>query len=103
MLHVYIYCYFSVNLCIYRCICMFTFYIYVFTRALCVYVLISCSSKNLCGIDQLDVGYVRVCSVERTQLLSLVSWPNLGGRRHYNMVSELQFSILSLDGPRRLS
>jgi hypothetical protein len=27
MLHVYVYCYFSVNLCIYRCIGMFTFYI----------------------------------------------------------------------------
>jgi hypothetical protein len=27
MLHVYVYCYLSVNTCIYRCIFMFTFYI----------------------------------------------------------------------------
>jgi hypothetical protein len=27
MLHVYVYCYFSMNLCIYKCICLFTFYI----------------------------------------------------------------------------
>ena len=50
MLHVYVYCYFHVNPCIYRCICMFTFYIYVSARALCVYILIGCSSKNLSGI-----------------------------------------------------
>jgi hypothetical protein len=67
MLHVYVYCYFSVNLCIYRGICMFTFYIYnASTRVLCVYILIAYSSKNLCGIAQLDVGYVTICSVERT-------------------------------------
>jgi hypothetical protein len=34
----------------------------VSTRVLCVYILIACSSKNLCGIAQLDVGYVTVCS-----------------------------------------
>jgi hypothetical protein len=31
-----------------------------------VYILIACSSKNLCGIAQLDVGYVTVCSTKRT-------------------------------------
>jgi hypothetical protein len=83
MLHVYDYFYFHVNPCIYRCICMFTFYIYVFARALCLYILIACSSKNLSGITQLDVGYVIVCSVKRTKVFSHVSWPDLGGRGHY--------------------
>jgi hypothetical protein len=46
MLHVYVYCYFSVNMCIYKCICSFTFYIYISTRVLCVYIVIACSSKN---------------------------------------------------------
>jgi hypothetical protein len=31
-----------------------------------------------------------------------VAWPGLGGRGCYNMVSELQFSTLSLDGLRKL-
>jgi hypothetical protein len=44
-----------------------------------VYVLIACSSKNLCGISQLDVGYVTVCSTERNKVFSHVSWPCLGG------------------------
>jgi hypothetical protein len=66
MLHVYVYCYFSVNPCIYICIWMFMFYIYVSARVLCVYILIACNSKNLCGIAQLDTGYVTVCSIERT-------------------------------------
>ena len=70
---------------------------------MCVYILIACSSKNGCGIAELDVGYVTVCSTERMKAFSRVSWPNLGGRRHYNMVSELQFSTLSLDGPSKLS
>jgi hypothetical protein len=37
-------------------------------RVLCVYMLIaySPSKKNLCGIAQLDTGYVTVCSIERT-------------------------------------
>jgi hypothetical protein len=34
-------------------------------RVLCVYILIACSLKNLCGIAKLDVGYVTICSVER--------------------------------------
>jgi hypothetical protein len=51
MMHVYVYCYFRVNPCIYRFICMFMFYIYVSTRDLCVCMfLIAYSSKNLCGI-----------------------------------------------------
>ena len=51
-------------------------------RVLCVYILIACSSKNVCGIAQLDVGYVIVCSVERIKELSGVAWPILGGRGH---------------------
>jgi hypothetical protein len=31
-----------------------------------------------------------------------VAWPGLGGRRCYNMVLELQFSTLSLDGLSKL-
>ena len=33
---------------------------------MCVYILIACSSKNLCGIAQLDAAYVIVCSAKRT-------------------------------------
>jgi hypothetical protein len=79
------------------------FYIYFSARVLCVYILIACSSKNLCGIAQLDAGYVTVCFAERMTEFSRVSWPGLGGRGRYNMVSELQFSTLSLDGPNKLS
>ena len=35
-------------------------------RVLCVYILIACSLKNLCGIAQYDVGFVTICSTERT-------------------------------------
>jgi hypothetical protein len=52
MLNIYGYFYFIMNPCIYRCIFLFTFYIFIFTRVLCVYILIACSSKNLCGIAQ---------------------------------------------------
>jgi hypothetical protein len=63
MLHVYVYCYFSMNLCIYiMYLSVYVLYINASARVLCVYVLIACSSKNLCGIAQLDVGYVTVCS-----------------------------------------
>jgi hypothetical protein len=48
-------------------------YLYVYilymnasARDLYVYNLISYSSKNSCGISQLDAGYVTVCSAERT-------------------------------------
>jgi hypothetical protein len=41
MLDAYVYCYFSVNLFIYRCICLFTLYIYIYTyfhkSFLCIY------------------------------------------------------------------
>jgi hypothetical protein len=57
------------------------FYIYIYSaRVMCVYILIACSSKNLCGIAQLDDGYVIVCFVERMKTFSHVSWPGLGGR-----------------------
>jgi hypothetical protein len=91
MMHVYVYCYFRMNPCIYKCISMFTFYIYVFARAMCVYILIACNSKNLSGIAQSDVGYVTLCSTERTKVFSGVAWPGLGIWGCYNMVSELQF------------
>ena len=35
-------------------------------RVMCEYILIAYSSKILCGIAQLDTGYVTVCSTERT-------------------------------------
>jgi len=47
MLHVCVYCYFSVNSCIYVNYFFVTFYIYVSARALCVYILIACSSKKI--------------------------------------------------------
>jgi hypothetical protein len=37
-----------------------------------VYVLIACSSKHLCGIAQLNVGYVIVCFAVRERKASLV-------------------------------
>jgi hypothetical protein len=82
---------------------MFTFYIYVSARVLCVYILIACSSKNLCGIAKLDVGYVTVCSAKRMKEFSRVSWLDLGGQGRYNMISELQFSTVILDGPSKSS
>jgi hypothetical protein len=84
MLHVYVYCYFSVNPCIYiMYLSIYVLYIYISARVLCVYILIACSSKNLCGIAQLDVGYVTVCSAERMKVFSCVSWPGMGGRGCY--------------------
>jgi hypothetical protein len=102
MLHVCVYCYFSMNSCIYVKYLSVTFYIYVSARALCVYNLIACSSKNLCGIAQYDVGFVTVCSAERTKVFSGVAWPGMDGRGRYKLVSKLQFSTLSLDGPNKL-
>jgi hypothetical protein len=102
MMHVYVYCYFSVNPCIYICICMFTFYIKCFRKSsVCMY-LIAYSSKNSCGIAQLDVGYVTVCSAERKKEFYGVAWPGVDGRGCYKLVSELQFSTLSLDGLNKL-
>jgi hypothetical protein len=53
---------------------------------MCVYVLIACSSKKLCGIAQLDVGYVTVW-YQRMKAFSGVAWPDLGGRGCYNMAT----------------
>jgi hypothetical protein len=79
MMHVYVYCYFHMNLCIDRCICMFTFIYNASTRVLCVYVLIACNLKNLCGIAQLHTGYAIVCSEEREhKAFSHVAWPHHG-------------------------
>jgi hypothetical protein len=64
-------------------------YLYVYVlynasaRVLCVYILIACSSKNLCGIAQLDTGYVTVCSTERTKEFSSIAWPDMDGRGCY--------------------
>jgi hypothetical protein len=104
MLHVHVYCYFNVNPCIYTCIWLFTFYVYsASARVLCVYILIACSLENLFGIAQLDTGYVIVCSTDRTKEFSGVAWLGMDGRGHYNMVSKLQFSMLSQDGLNKLS
>jgi hypothetical protein len=53
-------------------------YIYISARVLCVYI--------LCGIAQLDVGYVIVCSAKRTRAFSRVSWPDLGGQGCYKSI-----------------
>jgi hypothetical protein len=78
-------------------------YIIFHARFLCVYVLIACSSKHLCGIAQLDAGYVTVCSAERTKAFSRVACLSVDGRGCYNMVSEIHFSTLSMDEPIKLS
>jgi hypothetical protein len=44
---------------------VYVLYINAFARDLSVYNLIPYSLKILCGITQLDVGYVTVCSAER--------------------------------------
>jgi hypothetical protein len=46
---------------------VYVLYIDASARDLSTYNLIAYSSKNSCGIAQLDVGYVPVCSVERTK------------------------------------
>jgi hypothetical protein len=68
MLHVYVYCHFSMNPCIYIMYLSIYIFIYIcFHRSsMCICILIACSSKSLCGIAQLDVGYVTICSAERT-------------------------------------
>jgi hypothetical protein len=59
---------------------LYVYVLYIYSaRVLCVYILIACSSKNLCGIAQLDVGYVVVCSAEIIKEFSGVAWPGLGG------------------------
>jgi hypothetical protein len=94
----------SVRICVFIDVFGCLRFIYMLSQEFCVYIfLIACSSKNLCGIAQLDTGYVTVCSTERTKELSGVAWHDMDGRGHYNMVSELQFSTLSLDGPSKLS
>jgi hypothetical protein len=50
---------------VFVCLLYIYIYIYVSARALCVYILFACSSKNLCGKAQLDARYVTVCSAER--------------------------------------
>jgi hypothetical protein len=91
MLHVHVYRYFSMNPCIYRCIRLFTFYIYVSARSLCVYILIACSLKNLCGIAQLDTGYVTICSAERTVR---VLWCSVARHGWSGMLQIILFSML---------
>ena len=58
-------------------------YIYVSARVFCVYILIACNSKNLCGITQLDVGYVTVCSVERIKVFSGIACLDMCGQECY--------------------
>jgi hypothetical protein len=72
VLRVYVAC---IRLLLFQCESMYLqMYLYVYilyinasARDLSVYNLIAYSSKNLCGIAQLDVGYVTVCSAERTE------------------------------------
>jgi hypothetical protein len=40
---------------------------------------------------------------QRMKAFFVVAWLDMGGRGCYNMVSELQCSTLSLDGPSKLS
>jgi hypothetical protein len=61
---------------------VYIIYICFRKSSMCIY-LIACGSKNLCGIAQLDAGYVTVCSTKRTKVFSHVSWPRLGGRGCY--------------------
>jgi hypothetical protein len=51
-----------------------------------VYILIACSSKNLCGIAQLDVGYVTVCFAER---IVRVIWCSMAQHGWLGMLQEL--------------
>jgi hypothetical protein len=60
---------------------IFLHFIYISTKVMSVYILIACSSKNLCGIAQLDVGYVTLCSVERMEVFSGVAWLDHGWSR----------------------
>jgi hypothetical protein len=55
---------------------LFVYVLYINFRKsfVCIH-LIACCSKNLCGIAQLDVGYVTICSAERTRAFSRVAWP----------------------------
>jgi hypothetical protein len=87
MLHLCVYFYFSMNLC--NCIMHLSIYvIYIkFCNSYVCICLISCSSKHLCGIAQLDVGYVTICSIERTKVFFGVAWPGMGGRGCYNSAS----------------
>jgi len=62
---------------------MFTFYIKCFRKSyVCMY-LIANNSKILCGIAQLDVGYVIVCSAERKKELFGIVWPSVDGQGRY--------------------
>jgi hypothetical protein len=55
-----------------------------------VYILIECSSKNLCGIAQLDVGHVTICSAERT---TTVLWCSVA---QHGWMGTLQIGIRAL-------
>jgi hypothetical protein len=80
----------------------YVIYIYFHKTSVCIY--FNCMQiENLRGIAQLDVRYVTIYSVERMKVFSHVSWPGLGHQGCYNMVSELHFSTLSLDGLSKLS
>jgi hypothetical protein len=98
MMHVYVYFYFNMNPCIYRRY-LFVYILYINFCKSSVCICFNCMQfKTLCGIAQLDVGHVTICSAKRMTMLSHVACPNMGGWGCYNMVSELHFSTLSLDG-----
>jgi hypothetical protein len=83
MLHVYVDCYFSVNSHIYRCICLFMFYICMLLQEFHVHMYFNCMQlEKLCGIAQLVVGYAIVCSAKRTRVFLWCSvarpgWPGM--------------------------
>jgi len=82
MLDVYVYYYFSMNMCIYE-MYLFVYVLYIkFCKSYVCICLIPCSSKFLCGIAQLDVGYVTIW-YQRMKVFSGVAWSNLGGQGCY--------------------
>jgi hypothetical protein len=87
---------FSMNSCIYKCIFLITFYIYIFHKSsVCICILIACSSKKICGIAQLDVGYVTLCfHRENTRVLwHNVAWHGWPGTLHHPILMVLNIFL----------
>jgi hypothetical protein len=53
--------------------------------------------KNLCGIAQLVVGCVTVCSTERTREFSGIAWASMDGWGYYKFKEEARFSEMIRD------
>jgi hypothetical protein len=85
MMHVYVYCYFGMNPCIYiMYLSVYILYIMFHKSFVCICFICMQFKKFKWHSSVLDVGYVTICSTERTKVFSRVSWPDLGGRGHYN-------------------